>query len=126
MRERGSYSALEIDAFGYSSFRPRFGFGVEKKLRRRPAGRDTLTLGADFAFVGELGRDPKITSRFVAYENSETTIRGTVDERAAFEFTPRMDFEIEKGWTLGAACRIQASPSGGVSTAFSIGLNSRF
>ncbi|MGN0835026.1 MAG: autotransporter domain-containing protein [Candidatus Spyradosoma sp.] len=126
VRERGSYSALEIDAFGYASFRPRFGFGVEKKLRRRPAGRDTLTLGADFAFVGELGRDPRITSRFVAYENSETTIRGTVEERAAFEFTPRMDFEIEKGWTLGAACRIQASPSGGVSTAFSIGLNSRF
>ena len=126
VRERGSYSALEIDAFGYASFRPRFGFGVEKSFPRRPAGRDTLTLGADFAFVGELGRDPKITSRFVAYENSETTIRGTVDERAAFEFTPRMDFEIEKGWTLGAACRIQASPSGGVSTAFSIGLNSRF
>lgn len=126
VRERGSYSALEIDAFGYASFRPRFGFGVEKAFPRRPTGTETLTLGVDFAFVGELGRDPKITSRFVSYENSETTIRGTVDERAVLEITPRMDFEIEKGWNLGAACRFQTSPSGSLSTAFSIGLSSRF
>lgn len=124
VRESGSYSALEVDAFGYTSFRPRFGFGIEKALVKRD--KSQLHLGVDFALVAELGDDPDITSRFKAYENSETTIRGTVEERGAFEITPRMHFNVYEKWAIDTACRIQISPDGGSSAAFTIGINSHF
>lgn len=124
VREEGSYSALKVDAFGYTSIRPRVGFGLEKMLIKHDQSQ--LNLGVDFSLVAELGKEPEITSRFQAYENSETTIRGTVEERGAFEITPRMDFHIKEKWTIDAACRLQMTPDGGSSAAFSIGINSHF
>lgn len=125
VREKGSYSALEVDAFGYTSVRPRLGFGIEKAFQKRLSAQ-TLTLGMDFALVAELGKDPRITSEFKAYEDSCTTIRGSVEERGAFEITPRMHFEIAPKWILDMAIRVQVTPDGGSSAAFSLGLNSRF
>lgn len=125
VREKGSYSALEVDAFGYMSVRPRLGFGVEKAFQKHNSTQ-TLTVGTNFALVAELGKDPRLTSEFKAYENSETTIRGSVDERGAFEITPYMHFEIAPKWILDTAVRVQITPDGGSSAAFSIGLNSRF
>lgn len=125
IREKGSYSALEIDAFGYTSVRPRLGFGIEREVQKINS-RQTLTLGVDFALVAELGKDPRITSEFKAYEGSRTTIRGNVEERGAFEITPNMHFEIAPKWILDTAVRVQITPDGGSSAAFSLGLNSRF
>lgn len=125
VREKGSYSALEVDAFGYTSVRPRLGFGIEKAFQKINS-RQTLTLGMDFALVAELGERPEITSEFKAYEDSRTTIRGAVEERGAFEITPRMNFEIAPKWILDTAIRVQMTPDGGSSAAFSLGLNSRF
>lgn len=125
VREEGSYSALEIDAFGYTSIRPHLGFGIEKAFSKRNS-EQTLSLGMDFALVAELGRDPYITSEFKAYENSRTTIRGKVEEDAAIEITPHMHFEIAPKRILDTAVRIQITPDGSSSAAFSIGLNSRF
>lgn len=125
IREKGSYSALEIDAFGYTSVRPRLGFGIERDCRKLNS-EQMLTLGIDFALVAELGKDPRITSEFKAYENSRTTIRGSVEERGAFEITPRMHFEIAPKWIFDTALRLQLTPDGGSSVAFSLGLNSRF
>lgn len=124
VRENGSYSALEVDAFGYTSYRPRLGFGLEKALLKRDNSQ--LHLGVDFALVAELGNDPRITSRFKSYANSETTIRGTVEERGAFEITPRMHFQIYEKWSIDTACRVQITPDGGSSAAFSVGINSHF
>lgn len=124
VREEGSYSALEVDAFGYTSFRPRVGCGIEKTLIKQDQSQ--LNVGVDFSLVAELGKEPEITSRFQAYENSETTIRGTVEERGAFEITPRINFHVKEKWSIDAACRIQMTPDGGSSAAFSIGINSHF
>lgn len=124
VREEGSYSALEVDAFGYTSVRPRVGFGIEKALIKQDQSQ--LNVGVDFSLVAELGKEPEITSRFQAYENSETTIRGNVEERGAFEITPRMDFHVKEKWSVDAACRIQMTPDGGTSAAFSFGINSHF
>lgn len=125
VREKGSYSALEVDAFGYMSVRPRLGFGIEKTFPKINS-RQTLTLGVNFGLVAELGKKSEITSEFKAYENSRTTIRGTVEERGAFEITPRMHFEIAPKWILDTAVRLQMTPDGGTSAAFSLGLTSRF
>ena len=125
IREKGSYSALEVDAFGYTSVRTRLGFDIERKLQKIKSDQ-VLTVGVNVALVAELGKDPRITSEFKAYENSRTTIRGAVEERGALEVTPHLNFEIAPKWILDTAVRFQVAPDGGSSAAFSIGLNSRF
>ncbi len=124
VREKGSPSALKIDAFGYSSFRGRFGFGLEKIYDQ---GTDhEITIGADFGFVAEFGKDPKITSEFIHYDDSSTTISGTVDERAAFEITPRARIRLDKNWVVDFAIKFQTTSVGSTSNAITLGVSSNF
>ncbi len=124
MRESGSPSALDINAFGYSSFRGRVGFGIEQVYDAGTSNE--LTLGVDFGLVAELGKDPRISSRFRYYDDSSTTIRGTVEDRGAVEITPRMRLHLDKNWMIDFSVRLQATASGGTSDAVTFGVSSCF
>ncbi len=124
VRETGSLSALEVDAFGYTSFRGRIGVGIERFFG---AGtRREKMFGVDIGFVTEFGKDPRISSSFVNYDGSGTTIRGLVEDRAAFEVTPKFRKKFGRNWTAEIAIKLQVSSSGAFSDAFIFGISTIF
>ena len=124
VRESGSASALEVDAFGYASYRLRFGSGVEKKILKE--GGTEMVVGLDFGCVAELGRDSYISSNFKNFANSKTTVRGAAEDRFSFEFTPRLTYRLDAHWVVEAAYNLQFSVDNSSSAAFTLGVRTTF
>ena len=120
MEESGTESRLKVERITSNNYRFRFGSGLEYTATE---GR---TFGIDFGFVANLGEKPSIRSEFADYENSRTTIDGTVPERMSFELAPHVGLDLGKGWTLDAVYRLQLPFDGEASHGFSIGFGKKF
>lgn len=120
VEESGTESRLKVERITSNNYRFRFGSGLEYTATE---GR---TFGIDFGFVANLGEKPSIRSEFADYENSRTTIDGTVPERMSFELAPHVGLDLGKGWTLDVVYRLQLPFDGEASHGFSIGFGKKF
>ena len=118
--EHGTASRLDLRRITTNTYRVRAGAGFEY----RPTAEKLF--GIDFGFVANFGERPRIVSEFVEYENSRTTVKGTLGESMLFEIAPRVGVDLGNGWSADAVYRAQCSFEGSFGQAFSIGFSKEF
>lgn len=120
LEESGSASRLDLRRVTCNTYRARFGAGVEY------TASEEKTFGVRFGFVGTFGENMKLSSGFVEYDGSRTTVKGSVAEPMVFELAPYFGLKLGDGWTMDAAFRVQSSFSGSLGQSFGIGLSKQF
>lgn len=120
LSESGSAGRLQLQHIISNNYSLRFGSGLEYTPTK---GK---TFGLDFGFIGTFGERPSITSEFIEYADSRTTIKGTNGERMVFELAPRFNLDLGNNWEADAAVRLQCSFEGSFNHSFGIGLSKHF
>ncbi|MCR5184069.1 MAG: autotransporter domain-containing protein [Opitutales bacterium] len=125
VREHGSLSALELGNFGYASWQTRLGFSADKKIATSHKDLDAY-IGLEAAVMGNVHTNTNLRSHFVAYDNSDTSIKACVEDDFALELTPYFRVRLPHKWQFDLSYRVRVGDAGDWTQGVFAGLSTQF
>lgn len=125
IRERGNASALEVNAFGYSTWQTRVGLGIDKQFATSHKNVDSY-FGIDLALMNAAQSNTHLNSRFTKYGDSNTSIKAYVEDDFALELAPHLRLVLPHDWRFDLVYRARLTGTNDWSHAISAGVTTQF
>lgn len=125
IRERGNASALEVNAFGYSTWQTRVGLGIDKQFATSHKNVDSY-FGIDLALMNAAQSNTHLNSRFTKYSDSNTSIKAYVEDDFALELAPHLRLVLPHDWRFDLVYRARLTGTNDWTHAISAGVTTQF